>query len=130
MRRSLSLAVTLGSIIAGACALASSSCTRTVTDRVLEPVGASGSSNAPSSSPGLADASVAPIGPVADPGEPEPDYHVARAPEFGMGREVHLASATFGATPSAAGMGGSGGIIGGDLGGTGAGPGLGGSTFR
>jgi hypothetical protein len=129
MRRTLSFAFTVGSLIVGACALGSSSCTRTTTDRVLEPSGASGGSSAPPASPELADASVAPLGPVA-PADPEPDYHVARAPEFGMGAELQRVSATFGTFPAAGGTGGGSGGFGPSLGGTGAGPSVGGGIFR
>jgi hypothetical protein len=59
------------------------SCTR-VTDRVVEPPGAG---DASTTTPDLADASLAPIGPVARSHElePPPDFSLVRSPELGIG---------------------------------------------
>ena len=76
-------------------------CTHT-TDRVVEPVGAP---DASTTTPDVADAEVAPIGPIAPiEREPDEDFRLVRAPEFGIARETPLVR------PSAERRGGLGGI--------------------
>ncbi|MEI9948571.1 MAG: hypothetical protein WDO74_06185 [Pseudomonadota bacterium] len=80
------LAASAGVVLAGV--LSVTACTRT-TDRVVEPVGASDASTTP---PEVGDASVSPIGPIAHPIEPDEDFRLVRAPEFGVARETQLVS--------------------------------------
>lgn len=66
--------------------LSVAACTHT-TERVVEPVGGA---DASTTSPEVGDASVAPIGPIAPiapPVEPDEDFRLVRAPEFGSARE-------------------------------------------
>jgi len=124
MLRTLSHAIALGSIAASVVILGTASCMHTATDRVLEPVGAAGASTTPPAASPLADAGVAPIGPVATAVEPAKDFHTVRAPEFGLPPGPRLAG-SWGELPAAGGSGGSGGI--GPVGGR---PGVGGGIFR
>jgi len=136
MRRRSSRLVLLVSGLATAAALATASCAHPATDRVLEPSGAAGSSSEPPSAPStpLSDAGVSPVAPLATavaPDEALPDFHLARAPEFGDRLEHRVPLDIFAATPAAGGMGGMG-----AAGGTpglppiAGGPGTGGGIFR
>lgn len=97
-------------IAAATGAVAVVACTRT-TDRVVEPVGGG---DASTTTPDATDASVSPIGPVADPVEPAEDFRLVRAPEFGLTRakrvDVEFVSSGEPLPPGLGGMGGTGGI--------------------
>ena len=121
MHRSLIDIIASGSM--AACVVTALACTRTPTDRVLEPdnaPGAASSTPATPSTPSLEDASVAP-GPIATTGEPATDFSVIRAPELGLTVDHSRPD------PQAPGIGGSG-AAGGC--GRGAGGGVGGGIFR
>lgn len=129
------------SSLATVAALATASCAHPATDRVLEPSGAAGSSSSePPSSPStpLSDAGVSPVAPLATAHAPDdesvPDFHLARAPEFGDRVEHGAPVDIFAARPAAGGMGGAGGIGGiagmGGLPPVAGGPGTGGGIFR
>lgn len=56
-------------------------CTHTSSERVVEPVGGG---DASTTTPEVGDAGVSPIGPIARPIEPDEDFRLVRAPEFGL----------------------------------------------
>jgi hypothetical protein len=85
MDQALSRLLTVCALVVSAGVLSVTACTRTTTDRVVEPVsGPDGSTPTPE----VADAGTAPIGPIAHPIEPPDDFRLVRAPELGMARET------------------------------------------
>lgn len=99
-------------LVTAAGVLSAVACTHT-TDRVVEPPGGA---DASTTSPEVGDSGTNPIGPIADPLQPEPreDFRLVRAPEFGIPR-VELLS--LGSEPRASGgfdAGGAAGFAGSD----------------
>lgn len=125
MPREISQVIALGTCAASLAVLTVPACTRTPTDRVVEPVGASDAST-PSPALPLSDAGTSPIGPVADPLEPASDYHALRAPELGLARGARYEPWQVG-PPS---HGGAGGTDDGGIGPHAGGPSTGGGIFR
>lgn len=106
MAHALSRLLTASALALATGVLSMVACTHT-TDRVVEPPGGA---DASTTTPEGADAAK-PIGPIApiEPIEHEPneDFRLVRAPEFGAARDVTLVS--FGAERRQAGLGGAGG---------------------
>lgn len=98
MDHALSRLLTTSALVVIGGVLSVAACTHT-TERVVEPIGGG---DASTTSPDVGDASVSPIGPIAPlapPVEPDEDFRLVRAPEFGNGsarilREVRLVSAS------------------------------------
>ena len=105
--------ITASALVGLAGVLSGVACTHT-TDRVVEPVGAA---DASTTGPEIGDASVAPLGPIALPVEPEEDFRLVRAPELGIAREAQLVgfSAERQGGLGGSGVGGSGAVGGSDL---------------
>jgi len=78
--QALSKLLTASALVVLASVVSVAACTHT-TDRVVEPVGGG---DAATTSPTAEDAGVAPIGPIARPIEPDEDFRLVRAPEFGL----------------------------------------------
>ena len=122
MDHALSRLLTTSALVAlGGVLSVAAACTHT-TERIVEPVGGG---DASTTSPEVGDASVGPIGPIAPlapPVEPDEDFRLVRAPEFGITREgiarnARLVSASErqGGGPGGINAGGSAGIAGSDL---------------
>ena len=71
-------------VIAGVSSV--TACTH-VADRVVEPIGGA---DASTTTPEVGDGGISPIGPIAHPVEPNEDFRLVRAPEFGIARETRL----------------------------------------
>ncbi len=81
------LAASAGVVLAGV--FLATACTHSNDRAVVEPVGGG---DASTTTPDLGDAGVSPIGPIAHPIEPEEDFRLVRAPEFGIARETQPVS--------------------------------------
>ena len=94
--------------------LSVAACTHPSDQRVVEPVGGQ---DAATTTPEVTDSGVSPIGPIAHPIEPDEDFRLVRAPEFGVAREAQLVHLTL--EPQSGiggtGAGGTGGFAGSDL---------------
>jgi|SRR6187431_2580482 len=113
MDQRLSRLLTASALVVLTGVLSVTACTHS-TDRVVEPVGGG---DASTTSPELAEASAEPIGPIAHPVEPDDDFRLVRAPEFGLAREtepLRLNTPRFAGTGGIA-AGGSSGFSGSDL---------------
>jgi hypothetical protein len=86
MDHALSRLLTASALVVLAGVVSVTACTHT-TDRVVEPVGGA---DASTTTPEVGDAGITPIGPIAHPVEPDEDFRLVRAPEFGIAREAQL----------------------------------------
>jgi hypothetical protein len=114
MDHTLSRLLTASALALSASVFSMVACTRT-NERVVEPPGGA---DASTTTPEVGDSGSTPIGPIApiEPikAEPDEDYRLVRAPEFGLAPEVRLVSLSaerrgngLGGTGGSAGFGGS-----------------------
>ncbi|MEI9938924.1 MAG: hypothetical protein WDO69_17035 [Pseudomonadota bacterium] len=86
-------------------------CTHTG-DRVVEPVGGGDASTTPTE---VKDSGVSPLGPIAHPIEPEEDFRLVRAPEFGAPSRLQRVSFSADRETAGSNAGGGAGVGGSDL---------------